>query len=362
VNGFGALIAPTGSTGSWPTAAIDDQNQYVQFAITAPEGKKLDINSIAMKIKAQGGGSLHCHAYYSTDGFVTRKTIFSSGVLNSTWNEISCEDVVKVDEGEQLLIRVYPWSQRVDNGRWICISDVAVNGQVKDAAGVNITGAITYKLDKGGLNQGDDVVFDPEELGAGFAGKKWSAGASLTVDGTIQYVGQNDEKTIQTKIYNGTDGSFSSSRVADNALTLTLTPEDGFTFVPSKVSFKAARYGTDGGNIGAAIVAGADEVVLVENAPVNRGGKNLDIASFSEPVDGIAATADKPMELSFYFLNLGKTKSMGISDVVIEGQLVGAATQVTKYVLTTLVLPSAEAGSISRDPTSTNTRKAPPSP
>ena len=349
VNGFGALIAPTGSTGSWPTAAIDDQNQYVQFAITAPEGKKLDINSIAMKIKAQGGGSLHCHAYYSTDGFVTRKTIFSSGVLNSTWNEISCEDVVKVDEGEQLLIRVYPWSQNVDNGRWICISDVAVSGQTKDAAGVNITGTISYTLDKGGLNQGDDVVFDPETLSAGFAGKRWTAGSAVTVDGTIQYVGQNSETTNQTKIYNGTSGSFANSQSADNALTLTLTPEDGFTFVPSKVSFKAARFGTDSGNIGAAVKAGSDEVVLVANAAVNRGGKNLDIASFSETVDGITATADKPLELNFYFLNLGKTKSMGLSHVVIEGQMVGAAAQVTKYTLTTQVSP-AEAGSISREP------------
>jgi len=350
VNGFGALIAPTGSTGTWPSAGIDDApGQYVQFAVTAPEGKKLDINSIAMKIKAQGGGALQCHVYYSTDGFVTRKTIFSSAVLTKDWNEIASEDVVKVEEGEQLLIRVYPWSGQVDNGRWICISDVAVGGQVKDAAGVNVTGSITYSLDKGGLNQGDDSVFDPETLSAGFAGKTWSAGAALTVDGTIQYVGKNSETTNQTKIYNGTGASLSGTRGADNALTLTLTPEDGFTFVPSKVSFKAARYGTDSGNIGAAVKAGSDEVVLVENAGVNRGGKNLDIASFSEAVDGITATADKPLELNFYFLGLGKTKSMGISNVVIEGQLVGAAAQVTKYVLNTLVEP-AEAGSITRDP------------
>nr|WP_288281233.1 pectinesterase family protein [uncultured Prevotella sp.] len=351
VNGFGALIAPDGKTGAWPTAGIDDSpNQYVQFAVTAPEGKKLDINSLAMKIKAQGGGALQCHVYYSTDGFVTRKTIFSSAVLTSTWNEISSDDVIKVDEGDKLLIRVYPWSKNVDNGRWICVSDVTIGGQVKDAAGVNVTGSITYTLDKGGLAQGDDVVFSPETLSAGFAAKKWSAGSALTVDGTIQYVGQNNDKTNQTKIYNGTAGSLSSSRVDDNALKLTLTPEDGFTFVPSKVGFKAARYGTDGGNIGAAVKAGEDEVVLVDNAAVNRGGKDLDIASFSEPVDGITATADKPMELSFYFLGLGKTKSMGISDVVIEGQLVGAAAQVTKYLLTTQVLPSAEAGSISREP------------
>ena len=166
-----------------------------------------------MKIKAQGGGSLQCHAYYSTDGFVTRKTIFStSAALTGTWNEINNEDVIKVEEGEQLLIRVYPWSGKAEDGRWICISDVVVSGQSKDAAGVNITGAITYALDKGGTAQGDDVAFDPETLGACFAGKSWSAGSSLTVEGTKSYQGADGENNItQTRIYNGTNATLSST-------------------------------------------------------------------------------------------------------------------------------------------------------
>ena len=352
LNDYGALIAPTGSTGAWPTAAIDDQNQYVQFAVTAPEGRKLDINSIAMKIKAQGGGSLQCHAYYSTDGFVTRKTIFStSAALTGTWNEINNEDVIKIDEGEQLLIRVYPWSGNVDSGRWICISDVVVSGQSKDAAGVNITGAITYALDKGGTAQGDDAVFDPETLGACFAGKSWSAGSSLTVEGTKSYQGADGENNItQTRIYNGTGATLSSTAGVDNTLTLTLTPEDGFSFVPSKLSFQAARYGTDGGNISASVDAGETHVDLVDNAGVTRSGKKLTVASFSEAIDGITATADKPLKVNFSFLGIGKTKEMGLSNVVIEGQLVGAQAQVTKYMLTTQVVPSAEAGSITRNP------------
>ena len=351
VNGFGALIAPTGSTGSWPTAGIDDSpNQYVQFAISAPEGKKLDINSIAMKIKAQGGGSLQCHAYYSTDGFVTRKTIFSSSILNSTWNEILSEDVVKVEEGEQLLIRVYPWSGTVDNGRWICISDVAVSGQSKDAAGVNITGTISYAFSKGGLTQGDDVVFAPETLGVGFAGKTWSAGSALTVEGTLAYQGAAGESNItQTQVKNASGSSLATAAGADNTLTLTLTPEDGFTFVPSKLSFEAARYGTDSGNINASMEAGETTMELVKNQPVNRGGKSLTIARFSEVVDGVTATADQPLKINFGFLGLGNNKSMGLSNVVVEGQLVGAQAQVTKYALFTQVVP-VEAGSISREP------------
>ena len=321
----------------------------MQFAITAPEGKKLDINSIAMKIKAQGGGSLQCHVYYSTDGFVTRKTIFSSGVLNSTWNDINSEDVVKVEEGEQLLIRVYPWSGNVDSGRWICISDVAVAGQAKDAAGVNITGSIAYKLDQGGLNQGNDAEFDPEALSAGFAGKVWSAGSALTVEGTNSYSGASGEANIiQTKVANNSGAQTAGSESADNTMTLTLTPEDGFTFVPSKVSFEAARYGTDGGNIGCSI-EGKEKVTLIANAGVNRGGKGLTIAKFSEAVDGVVATAENPLKVNFSFLTMNNGKSMGLSNVVIEGQLVGAAAQVTKYTLNTMVEP-AEAGSITREP------------
>ncbi len=350
VNGYGALIAPTGSTGAWPSAGIDDSpNQYVQFAVTAPEGKKLDINSIAMKMKAQGGGALQCHVYYSTDGFVTRKTIFSSAVLTGTWNEISSEDVVKVEEGEQLLIRVYPWSGQVDNGRWICISDVAVSGQSKDAAGVNITGKITYSLDKGGLNQGDDVVFDPETLSAGFAGKTWSAGSALTVNGTIVYTGKGSDKTTMTKIHNGSGSSLSSSAGVDNTMTLTLTPEDGFSFVPTKVSFKGARFGTDSGKLTVSAEAGDNKETLCTDANVNRGGKSLDIASFSYEVSNITATADQPFKLNFSLIGLGNNKDMGLADVVIEGQLVGAAAQVTKYMLNSLMEP-AEAGTITRDP------------
>ena len=352
VNGYGALIAPTGPTGAWPTAGIDDTpNQYVQFAVTAPEGKKLDINNIAMKIKAQGGGSLQCHVYYSTDGFVTRKTIFSSSVLTGTWNEINTDAVAHVDEGDQLLIRVYPWSGQVDNGRWICISDVVVSGQSKDAAGVNIQGSIIYKLDQGGLSQGNDVLMDPHELEAGFSGKSWMAGSSLTVENTVSYRGASGETNVtQTRIYNGTGSSFPNTAGADNTLTLTLTPEDGFTFVPSRLKFEAARYGTDGGTISVSADAGQTHVDLVTNAGVNRDGKNLTIASFSEEITGVTATADNPLKVNFSFLGLGNTKQMGLSNVVIDGTLVGAAAQVTKYALNTQILPSAEAGNVSRDP------------
>ena len=351
-NATNGLMVSTSDGGAWVKAEDDSPNQYVQFTVTCPEGRKLDINRIAMKVGGRGGNGMRCHVYYSTDGFANRTTIFAPTSMSSNvMNEVEAMPVVNLEEGDQLQIRVYPWYTSDATGKWLCLQDVVVGGQTKDASGVSITGSITYKLDKGGLNQGDDALMDPNELGAGFVGKTWTAGSALTVENTLNYRGASGESNItQTRIYNGTGNSFSSSAGADNTFTLKLTPEEGFSFVPSRLSFQAARYGTDGGNISAAVDAGETHVALVNNAGVNRDGKDLTIASFSEEITGVTATADHPLMVNFSFLGLGKTKQMGLSNVVIEGTLVGAAAQVTKYALQTLVLPSAEAGSISREP------------
>jgi hypothetical protein len=346
------ILVSTSEGGAWVKAEDDSPNQYVQFTVTCPEGRKLDINHIAMKVGGRGGNGMRCHVYYSTDGFATRTTIYApTSMTSNVMNEVEATPVVQLEEGDQLQIRVHPWYTGDATGKWLCIQDVVVGGQAKDAAGVNITGFITYKLDKGGLNQGDDAIMEPNELSAGFVGKTWTAGNALTVENTLNYRGASGESNItQTRIYNGTGSSFPSSAGADNTLTLRLIPDDGFTFVPSRLAFQAARYGTDGGTITAAVEAGETQVVLVNNASVNRDGKNLTIASFSEEISGVTATADNPLLVKFSFLGLGDTKQMGLSNVVIEGTLVGASTQVTKYLLNTQVLPSAEAGSISRDP------------
>ena len=180
------LMVSTSEGGAWVKAEDDSPNQYVQFTVTAPDGKKLDINHIAMKVGGHGGNGMRCHVYYSTDGFVTRTTIYSPASMSSgVMNEVDATPVIKLEEGDQLQIRVYPWYTSNATGKWLCISDVIVGGQSKDAAGVNITGSIGYPLNKGGLNQGDDIVFTPNELAAGFAGKTWTAGSALTVENTV---------------------------------------------------------------------------------------------------------------------------------------------------------------------------------
>ena len=137
----------------------------------------------------------------------------------------------------------------------------------------------------------------------------------------------------------------------DCTVTLTLTPEDGFSFVPSKVSFLAGKFNSGNPHLTFAVEAGDTKQTLKDNVELNRSKTTprVDPSAFSEELSGFTATADNPLKLHFSFLNVQGTRSAGIANLVIEGTLVGAAAQVTKYALNTIVEP-AEAGSISRTP------------
>ncbi len=355
-NGQNGLMVSTSDGGAWVKAEDDSPNQYVQFTVTAPDGKKLDINHITMKIGGRGGSGMRCHAYYSTDGFATRTTIYApASMASGVLNEVDVTPVIKLEEGDQLQIRIYPWYTSDATGKWLCVKDVIVGGQAKDAAGVNIPGTITYKLDKGGLNENNDQeIITPNELSAGFAGKKWDyegTNEKVVIEGTTFQGASGNTPMMQLKFTGKTDETLSTVADDDCTISLTLTPEDGFSFIPSKVSFLAGKFNSGNPHLTFAVEAGDTKKTLKDNVELNRSKTTplVDPSSFSEELSGFTATADAPLKLKFSFLNVQGTRSAGIGNLVIEGTLVGAATQVTKYALNTQVVPS-EAGAIDRDP------------
>ena len=350
----GVQVAEGGTTGAWNAARIDNiENEYVEFSVTAPTGRTIDVTNIAMQLKEQGGDHLHFHIKYSTNNFTTETSLFGFQSATDAWSDYTKGVNIKIEENQTLKVRVYPWSDAVTTGNWLCIKDVVIMGQSKDANGVNISGTISYALDKGGLMQSDDVVMNPNTLTAGFGYKSWSAGSALIVKGTATYQGaEGEDNIVQTAIVNNTGAQWPNTGGKDYTLTLTLTPDYGFSFVPTKVSFQAARYGTGSGKISASIAAGDASEVLFNDADVNRSGQSLTIASFEQTVTtSITATADNSLKLNFWFPGLnGDNRTMGISNVVIEGTLVGAPeTGTTRYALNTTVNPS-ETGTITRSP------------
>ncbi len=125
----------------WPANEIDDNpDRYIEFGVKPNEGNDLKINNISLFLCGAGGNGMCAHVYYSTDDFVTRTTIFEG--KNMTANNpvlIQAQPVLTVKNGEQLLVRVYPWYNSQADDKTLCLSDVTISGMAVDAETTGIT-------------------------------------------------------------------------------------------------------------------------------------------------------------------------------------------------------------------------------
>lgn len=125
----------------WPADEIDDNpDRYIQFGIKASKGTILKINNISMFVCGAGGNGMCAHVYYSTDNFETRTTIYEKKKMTANKPDlVAATPVISLEEGQELLVRVYPWYNNAATGKTICISDVTISGVAIDA---NTTGCI----------------------------------------------------------------------------------------------------------------------------------------------------------------------------------------------------------------------------
>lgn len=337
----------TGSEGAWPAGEIDEvSTRYVQWAVQCPEGKKLSITELGLTLLGYGGNGMCAKAYYSTDPtFSTNTQIFEqSKMVNKTRYSIRQTVALTLEEDERVYIRVYPWYNGAATGKWICADSVYVKGQAENAGGVEIGGNITYTF----IDQ--EPAFNPESMQAGFAGKSLSPG-KMDISGTQTFQQEKDGTVLgtYTKISNNSGTNFGSTPDANNTMVFTLTPEDGFYFTPSRISFEIFKHGTGNGAVTAVVSAGTQSQTLCNSVEVCRQQTGAPITRIDTAVSGVIASSAEPLQLAVSFLKLPTTKCGGMGNLVIEGTLQGAATTTTKYVLTTVVSP-AGAGSVVVEP------------
>ncbi len=127
---------------AWPADEIDDNpNRYIQFGIKPNIGNTLKINNISLFVCGCGGNGMCCHIYYSTDNFETRTTIFEMKKMPANnMQEVKVSPVITLNDGEELLLRVYPWYTGAATGKTICLSDVTFGGIAIDATGIRNNG------------------------------------------------------------------------------------------------------------------------------------------------------------------------------------------------------------------------------
>ena len=145
----------TGDT--WPADEIDDNpERYIQWGIKPSAGMDLKIDLISLFVAGCGGNGMCCHIYYSTDNFETRTTIFEMKKMPANNPQfVEAKPVLTVKDGQELLVRVYPWYNGTAKGKTICLSDLTIHGMAVDASttGINtvnnshVTGNRFFTLD-----------------------------------------------------------------------------------------------------------------------------------------------------------------------------------------------------------------------
>jgi len=116
-----------------------------------------------------------------------------------------------------------------------------------------------------------------------------------------------------------------------NDITFLINPKPGFTFTPTKVSFKGTRYGTNGGKIdiswlnpdGSAKTLDTGRFINRNDGTIkNEGDTDAKYSAFAYDITGATvAEGQCGLKLNLYSLDPGKT--VGFCDIVIEGTLSG---------------------------------------
>ena len=119
---------------AWPADEIDDNpDRYIQWGIKPSAGMELKIDLISLFVAGCGGNGMCCHVYYSTDNFETRTTIFEMKKMPANNPQfVEIKPVLTVKDGQELLVRVYPWYNGAATGKTICLSDLTIHGIAVD--------------------------------------------------------------------------------------------------------------------------------------------------------------------------------------------------------------------------------------
>ena len=127
--------------GTWPADEIDDNpDRYIQWGIKPAQGMELKIDEISLFVCGCGGNGMCSHIYFSTDNFETRTTIFEMKKMPANNMQYVKETpVITLKEGQELLVRVYPWYNGTASGKTICLSDLTIHGMAVDgSAGIHL--------------------------------------------------------------------------------------------------------------------------------------------------------------------------------------------------------------------------------
>jgi hypothetical protein len=169
---------------------------------------------------------------------------------------------------------------------------------------------VTYAFGEG--TEGQKAEFSNADY---FLSSKVTVGGNWTIQDSNTYADTKETRLTPTDQHN-------NNLTDDDAVSFVFTPKPGFAFTPTKVGFKANRFGTDNGLIDAYwLNADGTTVELEKEIKPERNNSGVNTVKSYDITGATAGEGTCGLKLYLYKLQAGK--QIGLADIVIEGVLNG---------------------------------------
>ena len=174
----------------------------------------------------------------------------------------------------------------------------------------NEPATITFPFDEG--TEGQKATFSNADY---FLNSKVTHGSNWFIKDKNTYAGTTETRLEPIEQHN-------NNLTDDDAVSFLFTPKPGFTFTPTKVSFKTNRFGTDNGLIDV-YWQNADGSTVELDKEVKPDRNNTEQNTFKQYDITSATPGEGTCGLKLFLYHLQATKQIGLADIVIEGILDG---------------------------------------
>ena len=179
----------------------------------------------------------------------------------------------------------------------------------------NEPATVTFPFNEG--TEGQTATFTNDDW---FLNSKVTHGSNWSIQDKSTYAGTTETRLAPVDQHN-------DNLTDDDAVSFLFTPKPGLVFTPTKVSFKANRFGTDNGLIDVYWQnADGTTVELEKGISPERNNSNLNTVK-SYDVTG-ATPGEGICGVKFFLYHLQAGKQIGLADIVIEGILNGTEKEV----------------------------------
>jgi pectate lyase len=171
----------TTTTGSWPAETDQNENRYIQFAVSPETGYHFTVTSVTMDLGASGGSNMRANIWYSKDPSFSSATQLNTSALvlpNGSFIVPSPDYSISetVEEGETFYLRIFPWYLTSSTGKYVCPQNVLISGIAGSSSAIipsvnsldlgtevagNISSSINYSVE--GVNLSENVLIEAQE-------------------------------------------------------------------------------------------------------------------------------------------------------------------------------------------------------